>query len=571
MQRVFATTRGQLVLSMLISVLVPTIFINLLYYRQIDRATRQQILSYQKEIIQQSADDVQALADQIEVTTRQLVATSVSSDMYTNYHEKTPGERLKVVKSLQRIMRNIVFSVTYHAGTYYIGTDNSVFSNLTSLNADRLLKSIGKEENGVPFDADYYYHAEKVRVIPFLTDIQNYNRYNALSVIGIDLQYGDLEEIFKGKYSPEEVEIFIVNDDNKLIYYLSENGLPWEQSVGKELSGEQVKYLEEYDLGEKEKVEHYVTGPGWRICAYIHSGSVVADASAQNRLLVLILLLTLFFASVFSWLVSKNITRPINDLIRKMQQIGQDVKSNIPIVTKNRDIMVLSDSFDEMMVQIERLNRITVEKEKERVSTQLRALQAQINPHFLYNTLEDIRSIALEYGVVSISEMTKALAKTFRYCIGKENIVSVRKEIDHIRDYVQIQNFRYGDRLSVLYYIDDAIMDCRMIKFILQPVIENAVNHGVEPKKGKGVVTVIGGIKEGEIEFRMIDNGVGMDSGQLDKINQDLAAQHETSDGIGLINVDMRLKLYYGKEYGIQVESRQGEGTQVTVRMPYIT
>ena len=207
MQKIFATTRGQLICSMLISVLVPTIFINLLYYQQIDRSTKQQILSYQKEIIQQSADDVQTLVDQINVTTRQLIALSVSSDMYTNYNEKTPVERLNVVKSLQRVMQSIVFSVTYHAGTYYIGTDNSVFSNLNSLRVEQLLESIDKEENGVPFEADYYNHTDSVRVIPFLTNIRNYNRYNALRMIGIDLQYGDLEAIFQEKYDPEKVEI----------------------------------------------------------------------------------------------------------------------------------------------------------------------------------------------------------------------------------------------------------------------------------------------------------------------------------------------------------------------------
>ena len=571
MQKIFATTRGQLICSMLISVLVPTIFINLLYYQQIDRSTKQQILSYQKEIIQQSADDVQTLVDQINVTTRQLIALSVSSDMYTNYNEKTPVERLNVVKSLQRVMQSIVFSVTYHAGTYYIGTDNSVFSNLNSLRVEQLLESIDKEENGVPFEADYYNHTDSVRVIPFLTNIRNYNRYNALRMIGIDLQYGDLEAIFQEKYDPEKVEIFIINEAGKLIYYLSESDLSWEAAVGRELSGEQISYLEEYDKDQKEKLDYVINGPGWRICAYIHLDAVTIDASAQNRMLFLILILTLFFAFIFSWLVSKNITRPINDLIRKMQQIGQDSKSSLPINTKNRDIMVLSENFDEMMIQIERLNRITVEKEKERAFTQLRALQAQINPHFLYNTLEDIRSIALEYGVISIGEMTKALAKTFRYSISKENIVTVREEIDNIKSYAQIQNFRYGDRLSILYYIDETVMDCRMIKVILQPIIENAVSHGVEPKKGSGVVTVIGALTEGEIVFRIIDNGIGMAPEQLDKINADLADKRETSHGIGLSNVDMRLKLYYGEPYGIRVESRQGEGTQVTVRLPYRT
>ncbi len=568
-RRIFTTTRRQLIISMMVSVLIPTILINLFYYRQLNESTRSQLLSYQKEIVQQSADDVQSLVNQINVTTRQLIAMSVFSDMYTNYNEKTPSEKLDTVKSLQRMMRSIVFSVSYHAGTYYIGTDNSVFSNLNTLNADKLLNSVGAEENGVPFAADYYSNVVSVRVIPFLTDIQNYNQYNALQTIGIDLQYSDLENIFADKYRPNEIEIFIVNDENKLIYYLSDSDCQWEQTIGKELSSKQLTYLSDYDHRAKERVDNYVSGPRWTVYSYIHLDILSVDASAQNRSLILILIMTLFFTSIFSYIVSKSITRPINDLITKMKQIGQADKSTLPIVTGNRDIMVLSDNFDEMLVQIDRLNKIAIEKEKEKTSMQLRALQAQINPHFLYNTLEGIRSIALEYNVISISEMTKALARIFRYCISKENIVTVREEINHIKNYAQIQHYRYGERLSIMYYVDETIMDCRIVKFILQPIIENAISHGIEPKMGKGVITIIGSIKEQEIEFRIIDNGIGMVSEQIEQINNDLANKREPSTGIGLINVDMRLKLYYGEQYGIVVESHLGEGTQVTVRMPY--
>ena len=570
MGKIFTTTRLQLVISMMVSVLIPTILINLFYYHQLNKSTQLQLLSYRKEIVQQSADDVQTLVDQINVTTRQLIAMSVSSDMYKNYNEKTPSEKLSTVKSLQRMMQSIVFSVSYHAGTYYIGTDNSIFSNLNTLNADRLLRRVGEEENGVPFDADYYSNVVSVRVIPFLTDIQNYNRYNALQTIGIDLQYSDLENIFVGKYNPGEIEIFIVNDVNKLIYYLSNSDYQWEQTIGKEISSGQFSYLNNFDSREKEQVYNYISGPGWHVYAYIRLDAFKADVSAQNRFLFLNLLMTLFFAFIFSYFVSKSITRPINDLITKMRKIGKDDKSTPPVVTRNRDIMVLSCTFDDMLVQIEKLNKVTIEKEKEKTSMQLRALQAQINPHFLYNTLEDIRSIALEYNVLSISEMTKALAKIFRYCISKENIVTVREEINHIKNYAQIQHYRHGDRISILYYVDERIMNCRILKFIIQPIIENSVSHGIEPKRGVGVITIIGSKKEKEIEFRIIDNGMGMTSEQIERINEDLAEKRESSNGIGLINVDMRLKLHYGEQYGIIVESQLGEGTQITVRMPYM-
>lgn len=564
------TTRVELIALMMVSILIPTILVNLFYYQQINFTMEEELLSYQKEILQKSSDEVQQLINQINVTSRQLIAISVSSDMYKRYDEKSPSEKLATVKSLQGIMRSIVFSVSYHAGTYYIGTDGSVFSNLNALHASKLLENVEKEENGVPFDAEYYSNQESVRVIPFLTEIKSFDNYNVLQRIGIDLQYSDLEKIYE-KYETDTVETFIVNDQNKLIYAKSSSDYPWKQYIGLELPEEELQYINGLKTMNRTVVSQ-MTGINWEIVSAVNVKMLTTDKTKPNRYLIFILMGTVFFSILFSYLVSLQITNPIRKLVQKMRAIGENEKYVDRINTRNSDIKELSDSFDVMLMKIERLNAINSQKEKEKINMQLRALQAQINPHFLYNTLENIRSIALEHNIKSIEEMTKALSEIFRYSISDKNVVTVREELNHIKNYGQILQYRFGARLSIMYFIDENIMDCMIMKFILQPVIENAIIHGVEPKSGAGVVTVIGSVVQGKIQIRVIDNGIGMTEEELQQVEKNLKMQREPSGqrGIGLTNVDMRLKLYYGDIYGVKIESRYEEGTQVTIEIPYM-
>lgn len=564
------TTRMELIALMMVSILIPTLLVNLFYCRQMNLAMEEKLLSYQKEIVQESSDEVQQLISQINVTTRQLIAISVTSDMYKRYDEKTPSEKLATVKSLQGIMRSIVFSVSYHAGTYYIGTDGSVFSNLNSIHASDLLANVGEEENGVPFDAQYYSNEQSVRVIPFLTEIQSFDNYNVLQRIGIELQYSDLDNIYD-KYEADTVETFIVNTQNKLIYAKSNSDYPWEQYIGQELPEAELQYIDGLRSTNRAVVSR-LTGIDWEIVSAVNPKMLTTDRTRTNRYLIVILLGTVCFSIFFSYLVSQQITNPLRKLVHKMRAIGENEKYTDRIHTRNSDIMELSDSFDIMLTKIERLNAINSQKEKEKVNMQLKALQSQINPHFLYNTLENIRSIALEHNITSIEEMTKALSEIFRYSISSKNVVTVREELDHIRNYGQILQYRFGERLNILYFIDEAIKDCLIMKFILQPVIENAISHGVEPKSGAGVVTVIGSVEQGKIQIRVIDNGIGMKPEELQQVQENLKLQREPSGqrGIGLINVDMRLKLYYGDAYGVKIESLYGEGTQVTIELPYM-
>ncbi|MCL2866703.1 MAG: sensor histidine kinase [Clostridia bacterium] len=215
---------------------------------------------------------------------------------------------------------------------------------------------------------------------------------------------------------------------------------------------------------------------------------------------------------------------------------------------------------------------------------QFRALQNQINPHFLYNTLESIRSEALIGGLESVADMTEALAVFFRYTISKdENLVTVEEELQNCRTYFHIQQYRFGERLALHIDCDEAdkdlILRCRLPKLTLQPILENGVIHGTECKMGQGKLTVRLDIAQGRLRIRVSDDGVGMDEKTLMKLNERLGRsgrafsqeQADTTGGVALVNVNNRIHLLFGEEFGLHVYSMVDRGTDVHITLPVMT
>ncbi len=239
-----------------------------------------------------------------------------------------------------------------------------------------------------------------------------------------------------------------------------------------------------------------------------------------------------------------------------------------------------------MEMEIERMVQVLKSPEMmdlNKRQAQYLALQNQINPHFLYNTLESIRGEALIAGMDNIADMTEALAKFFRYTITKvENLVSVEEELDNCETYFLIQKYRFGSRLQlhILYEEEnrESIMNCRIPKLTLQPILENSIIHGTELKIGTGNLTIRFEQTDRRLIIRISDDGVGMDEQTLAKLNRQLgrggkalADNKEKKGGIALVNVNNRIHLLFGEQYGMHVYSIQGKGTDVEVTLPIVT
>lgn len=241
----------------------------------------------------------------------------------------------------------------------------------------------------------------------------------------------------------------------------------------------------------------------------------------------------------------------------------------------------LNREHDEMM---QRMHKMLEQKELVqlyRSQAEYLALQNQINPHFLYNTLEGIRSEALIGGLPLVGEMAEVLAKFFRYTISNvRTMVTIEDEIRNVQHYCQIQKFRFGDKISMkLLFMDEdeeRIRKCRTPKLILQPIVENAIRHGIEPLVGNGEITIRFQVISKRLLLVVSDNGVGMKEEKLRKLNKKLGRiQLEETEatgktgGIAMVNVNNRIKLLFGENYGIHFYSTDGLGTEVEISLPY--
>ncbi|RCW48364.1 two-component system sensor histidine kinase YesM [Paenibacillus prosopidis] len=299
----------------------------------------------------------------------------------------------------------------------------------------------------------------------------------------------------------------------------------------------------------------------------------------------LIFFISLLLLAIPFFLVINNILQPLKKLMRLMNEIKLGKLNNLRkriSLQGYAEIIIMANDFNEMLDEIDDLTHRLLESktrlyEAELVKKQseMAYLQSQINPHFLYNTLESINGIAAKEGADKIYHMTKALSLVFRYSVKGTDTVPLREELAMIKSFIYIQKIRFGNRFEVKYHFPEEILEYRVPKMILQPIVENAIFHGIEPKSGEVLLELAGEISGDMILLTVKDNGMGMDDEKLRMIMNSLSAKQgligqnqDWTISIGLANVNNRVKLKYGNEYGIIIESEPGLGTEVVIMMP---
>lgn len=308
---------------------------------------------------------------------------------------------------------------------------------------------------------------------------------------------------------------------------------------------------------------------GWTIAFYMPSELIVTPTQSLHALTVLTMILAVAAAGIalisFSRLIGNRLKK-LQKLMNEVEEGGLDIEI-ISTNTKGDEIDDLFRSFGKMIHQIQFLIEEVYQGEIRQKKYEMKALQAQINPHFLYNSLSLINWKALEAEQTDISNITLALSTFYRTSLNKGgNLLRVVDEINNCKSYLEIQLYMHDYEFDVEYHVDEAILDCETINLILQPLVENAIEHGIDLKEdGERGKLFVSGYREGEgIVLKVEDNGVGMEP---ERASEMLSMK---SKGYGVRNVNERIQLQYGKEYGLQVESAIGKGTKVLIYLPYI-
>lgn len=290
-------------------------------------------------------------------------------------------------------------------------------------------------------------------------------------------------------------------------------------------------------------------------------------------LLILFLFVLLFFISILlNHFLGKIITTPVRQIQSRLIQIADGDFSRDTSIEWEHELGDIGKGVNELAANIEELLKTTLEDEKQKRDLEYKVLQSQINPHFLYNTLNSIKWMASIQGATGITDMTTALSRLLKSISkGTKLLIPLSEELSLLQDYFTIQQYRYGGTVTMQTFVeDDTLKDCHIIKFTLQPLVENAIFHGIEPKGLPGKITVhLFSVSDTDMQIDIIDNGVGMTEEVMARILSDNTVN--TSDffkELGVSNVHQRLQYEYGTEYGISISSKLGEYTKMTIRIP---
>lgn len=387
--------------------------------------------------------------------------------------------------------------------------------------------------------------------------------------VSLDLSFSGISSYIKNVSIGQRGYCFLMDDAGNIIYH------PQQQLLYAGLKSEDTEALAALADGAyaDDTVIYSVASvgeSGWRAVGVSYVDELVnRNVNDMIRLSLWLAVVVLAVAVLTSWLLSRLIGKPLRGLASAMESFESDADHfTYRPVGGTREVQELSDSFEHMVLRIQELMTTVREEEVNLRKTELKALQAQINPHFLYNTLDSIAWMCEQGRNADAVKMVHALARLFRISISRgHELIPIAKELEHAESYLQIQMYRYKNQFTYTFDVDPDCLGYYCNKITLQPIIENSINHGLDLMVEEGRIDVRVRFDGDDIVFSVQDNGVGMGPEQLEAI-----MQHGPTDrtGIGIKNVNDRLKIYFGRSYGLSITSEPDVGTCVEIRMPRI-
>jgi two-component system, sensor histidine kinase YesM len=388
-------------------------------------------------------------------------------------------------------------------------------------------------------------------------------------VILIDLKLDFIKNVIESIKIGKSGFIFIMDKDgnvvyspvNSTVYHIHPSWIAEKKSppIEKEIDSHKFQII-------------YNTIPDidWKIVGVFSLDETTEVVSKVQGFTLIIAIVTLLIGSMISLFFASTITNPVKKLMDLMGKV-EEGRFDLRFHAKYEDeIGQLGNSYNKMIQKVEKLIELVYQEQKSKREAELKILQAQIKPHFLYNTLDTIQWMAQEYKAYKIVELVNALTTLFRIGLNKGNeFISVEEEIEHVKSYLIIQMTRYESKIEYEIQIDEAVKKYQVLKLTLQPLVENAIYHGIRNKRGKGKITISIRQKNDALELSVHDTGIGIEKEHLQELNHSLETMSdERKKGYGLFNVNERIKLTHGSQFGITVESKYQVGTTIIALLP---
>jgi len=577
---------------MVLLILIIVFIVQFVYYLRYNKVTQDRARVYVDNIMNQVDEKLTAAARDIH-----NAAMTIAYDSYVQEYLVTdePLRRMQLYDTIKNSMNYIVSTSSNICNIVLIDSKNRVFS-LYSIENYNILNDFMKKYKLMTegfcqplftpafkesFNSSNFLYAYIAPVYSIAADA------NPGTKIGVCVLFNKIDNFQNiiGRISMSKSSLFLIKDgEGKVIAsnrtdlvgtkydVLDENGFEGIEQ-DKNTSGSKV-----YPIIQKRDVDAI----GFQMVSILPAHEVADDIRSLRNFSIITTIAMSIPMMLISILFFRNITRPVSQIAAFLESINEGQLDKRLYLPAANEIGKLADYINKMLANIAEMTKKVINTQSSlyemalaKKQTELSALQSQINPHFLYNTLNCIQSMALACGSMEIVNISAALVRIFRYSIKAGEIVKVREEIKCIKDYLQIMSIRYNGKFITEINVEDSILEMNILKMILQPIVENAIYHGLECKKGKGKLMVLGKLDpEGILCFEVIDDGRGMDPQTLATIKRRLQSSdradisREGERSVGLVNINKRIKLYYGEVYRLEIDSRQNEGTVVKVRLP---
>lgn len=415
----------------------------------------------------------------------------------------------------------------------------------------------------------YYWVVSLSRVVSL-----NYQGNTSRGILLVDMNFSDIEQLFSKVNAKGEGYVYLTDSEGEIIYHPKQKVIY--TNLMKENNKKTAKYedgmhMETFEGETRAIVVKTVGYTGWKIISVTPIKEITINLNEFRFFTFIVLGISIIVIIVGNILISEKVSNPIRRLEKSVQNLENGNLDSDIYIGGPHEIQHLGSTITSMVNQMKRLMDDIVKEQEAKRKSELDALQSQINPHFLYNTLDSIVWMVESAKYPEAISMVTALASLFRISLSKgKNIISIKDEIEHAKNYLKIQKFRYKDQFYVDIDIDPNIEKYSTIKLIVQPLLENAIYYGVESMKDEGIIKIRGYEQGEDIYIEVSDNGMGIPFEQQAILLTDNNRARKRGSGIGLINVHQRIKLYFGENYGLQIQSELDEGTTVIIHLPKI-
>lgn len=551
--------KNKLLLFFYIQIIIPIIFIGYSSYNKSSEVIKDKSLNYSRDIMRMIELRFEDLSSNVDSLSLQI--------LYDNrIYEYLKNINLDKDSSLyftdsKNILRDAVISRNEIESICLVSLDKQ-FIYYDSNNAKHYIKNImpyeyvleEAEKSGGKTTWVLSENDGKVENIYAARIIYDRDTFKPIGLLAMLIKKDFIESIYKD-LSPESVNnISILSKNGSVI--LSKN-----------------KYDDKTINSKKDTLVSYVNlkNPNWKIVYHVPFNKLYEDINTLKYKIIIITIWAIIVLSITSTLLSMDIVKPINQLVAAMKNFQDKGIHKELEVKRNDELGYLGRSFNKMSEKIDYLLNMIYKEKLTRKEAEIKALQAQINPHFLFNTLENINWLAQLNGVQEISDTVTALGSLMEASIGRDQkLVCLREEIKYMDNYFEIMKSRFGDRIVLVKEIEEGTEEVMIPKLLVQPLLENAIYHGVEKLRRNGIITIRTSLNKNIVNIEVEDNGVGIKEEDLLELREYLNGNAKESEhtSVGLSNVNKRLKLYYGEENGLKIYSKYKEYTKVIMGIP---